>query len=212
MNVHWTDVRESMEVLTSIILKFKADDRIDVELAMGDKKHDSSRTKSIVSYIRDNRPGTGQNGADASIESAISRVLQKFIADHEHQRNSRIGRLRGGKKPLSLYILTNGVFPEHDHVEAPIKDAVEKMKRLGLEPDTIGLQFVRFGDDPGGIEKLRKVDDFEETRWDIVDTEKWDGNILKILLGPINRTFDYGQTQPTSMSPVGPYPRSMGSP
>ena len=175
MHEHWPNVRESVELLCEILFARKADNRIDVQLAMGDKNLNSSRVSHIVKYVREHPPGRGPGSADASIEYALGKVLRKFLEDLKHRRNSSRTRFSWSNiKPLSLYILTNGSFPYQDDVGAPIRDTIKDLQQMGLLTGFIGIQFVRFGEDPEGIQRLEYLDNLEDGRWDMVDTEKWD--------------------------------------
>ena len=188
MSDYWADVREEVDLLSNIIFHCKADNRIDIRLAMGDGTSNSSSADHLVQFVRSKSPGVGIHGAEASIQHVLEKVLQGWIKSTEQKRSSR--GWRSEKKPLSLYVLTTGNFPAGDDVELPIRQAIEDMKHIGLQHDHIGIQFVRFGDDPTGIARLNKLDNLEEGQWDIVDTEPWNGDVLKIFLGPINRTYD----------------------
>lgn len=201
---HWHNVRETVELLSEIVWACKADGRIDVGLAMGDEKCHSSHASRINKYVMSHVPAVGEASAEASIQFALGKLLQEFLKDLERKQNrTKIGPWRSDKKPLSLYVLTNGNFPEQDDVGMPIQHTIEAMKRLRLSEDYIGIQFIRFGDDAVGKARLDRLDNLEGQPWDIVDTERWDDNVLKLFLGPINPTFDGDASPVEQISPMG---------
>src|SRR3954468_24893223 len=98
---------------------------------------------------------------------------------------------------------------------APIEAMIEKQRQLGLPKEQVGIQFIRFGNDQAGIERLQYLDSGLRKkygkRWyvqglpslhdsnfsidtalgsrDIVDTEPFEnGNVWKMLLGAV---FDW---------------------
>ena len=106
-------------------------------------------------------------------------------------------RVRSGKmKPVSYFILTDAVWQEDSKVEQPICELLRDMS--GSPEDQVAISFVQFGDDEEGTQRLRFLDedlvgthgkDFGIDR-DVVDHTRWDGDVLKMVLGPMDSRFD----------------------
>ena len=62
------------------------------------------------------------------------------------------------QRPLSFYILTDGLWQPKSEVETVIEDVVERMKAHKLPKLHVGIQFIRFGDNPQAIADLAHLD------------------------------------------------------
>ena len=155
----------------------------------------------------------------STIDLSLDQILRKYQADLERQkeRKRKNGFLSRHKdvKPLSLYVFTDGAWEGCDAV-APVRAMIEKQKELKLPREQIGIQFIRFGDDPRGIEKLKYLDSGLRKKYtkkqyvsmspitsrvlytnfvlvlsDIVDSEPFiGGNVLKMFLAPVFAWYD----------------------
>jgi len=102
-----------------------------------------------------------------------------------------IGLLRGAPFVFTcLRMVSQGGLRPLGGVDEPIRIFVEKLKDLGLLDTQVGIQFIRFGNDERGMERLQKLDSDLHLPMDIVDTTPWDGNVWKMLLGAIDRDWD----------------------
>jgi hypothetical protein len=61
-------------------------------------------------------------------------------------------------KPTSIYIYTDGVWERDTNVERVIDGAIDHLYKRGQSSKTLMLQFVQFGDNEHGTEKLRYLD------------------------------------------------------
>ncbi|KAL8831869.1 MAG: hypothetical protein Q9191_000621 [Dirinaria sp. TL-2023a] len=96
-------------------------------------------------------------------------------------------------RPLSFYVLTDGRWQPQSDVGPVIKSLVESMKEHRLLKEHVGIQFIRFGDDPQAKARLEHLDHglgLQADDMDIVDTTPWDGNIWKHMLGALNPWYD----------------------
>ncbi|KAK6437371.1 hypothetical protein LTR95_006430 [Oleoguttula sp. CCFEE 5521] len=136
----------------------------------------------------------------------VGRLLVAYTKRVAGYRGSSQGSLRRmtmkatePPRPLSLYILTDGVWetPEHKgggYLEPEIRMLVQELIAAGLPRNQAGIQFIRFGNHEVGKQRLEHLDRLAEELklgCDIVDTEPVEGgNIWKMLLGAINENFD----------------------
>ncbi|KAK3667545.1 hypothetical protein LTR22_001723 [Elasticomyces elasticus] len=95
--------------------------------------------------------------------------------------------------PLTVYILTDGVWEGGGEPEVPIMAMVQTLVELGLPREQVGVQFIVFGENAAGKEHVKNVDNMQrayELELDIVDTEPANGNVWKMLRGAIDDIFD----------------------
>ena len=62
------------------------------------------------------------------------------------------------QRPLSFYILTDGIWQPKSEVRTVILDVVDKMRAHNLPRQHVGIQFIRFGDDLRAIAELGHLD------------------------------------------------------
>ena len=97
----------------------------------------------------------------STIDLRLDQILRKYQADLERQkeRKSKNSFWSNHKdvKPLSLYVFTDGAWEGCDAV-APIEAMIEKQTELKLPRTQVGIQFIRFGEDPRGKVKLQYLD------------------------------------------------------
>ena len=63
-----------------------------------------------------------------------------------------------GPRKLSLYVLTDGVWQTKTDLRQVIRTLVNHLIQNKLTNKQIGIQFIRFGDNPRGMRRLRKLD------------------------------------------------------
>ena len=155
----------------------------------------------------------------SNIDLSLDQILRKYQADLERQKERKSKNSFWSRdkdvKPLSLYVFTDGAWEGCDAV-APIEAMIEKQIDLKLPRTQIGIQFIRFGDDPEGIKKLKYLDSGLRRKYtkkqyvsmypfvfsvphnnhvfvlsDIVDSEPFaNGNVLKMFLAPVFAWYD----------------------
>jgi hypothetical protein len=81
-----------------------------------------------------------------------SHVMQTL----EAQKKQRPGRI--------IYVLTNGVWQDGPGVEEPIHKIKSMLHKNGQLDRKVGIQFVRFGEDPNGTARLSLLDSKANTR------------------------------------------------
>lgn len=102
------------------------------------------------------------------ILDAYSKKIKAYASGtHDDQSHSRrfhlpLGRSKAPKlpAPLSVYVLTDGVWQlgGDDDLEKTIKDLITNLRAAKCMRKQIGIQFIRFGNDPVGIERLNALD------------------------------------------------------
>lgn len=191
----------------SYILKDADKNGLDLYFTISEQfTNEEKHTSSLVRLVERHK----QNDPDASTE--INFRLNQILDKYKAKLDSNGWWPKKPPKPLSLYILTNGVWEAECKPEIPIKNVVQKLQDLRKDREQIGIQFISFGNDIVGMERLRHLDD-DLTRdlnldqyvspfphcclnvltpafSDIVDTTPWDDDICKMLLGHLNENMD----------------------
>ena len=187
MSNYWSEVKELLQVLAWLI-KRKDNDGFDVCFTVSAQDKNFKDTTSALKHVSNIIPQGVSN-----MNMRLSTILAKY-------------NLR--RKPLSLYIFTDGNWQHGSDAIAPIRNMVREMNKNNFPKERVGIQFIRFGDEPRGTARLNSLDshlgqrikkemtlaeptvDIRHRVFDIVDTEPYHGDIMKMLLGAINPWFD----------------------
>jgi hypothetical protein len=219
MRNHWIEVKELAEILVYMMKKYD-DDGLDVYTTISRRKEKVRDAAALVRVLDKVEP-QGQ--------SDFPGVLQEFIAPYLRSLNcpeKERSLLRHHKrvKPLSIYVFTDGVWQSDSDATDAIRRITETLDARGFDRSQILFQFIGFGNDQEGSERLATLDwlnqinglsmyvahktfpsDFEANaaiNRDIVDTIHWDRtvNIWKVLLGPTSVTWDGDRRAHDAMS------------
>lgn len=208
MNEHWTDVRELLDLL-GYIVKHYDDNGVDIYFTNSSSKHGSVKTTTELLRVFDLYAPYGVHDMSARLWSIVADYQEDLRKLHASR--SRLSRLSLRRvRPLSLYVLTDAVWQPVCDVSPVITSLVGSLTDLNLHKKQVGIQFIRFGHSSVGIERLEVLDRLKQKGYvdmyvchnfmdcaqaktesrDIVDTEPADGNVWKMLFGPINDWFD----------------------
>lgn len=194
MSKYWDDVEKCASLLAFCTTRFD-DDGIDLSFMFSNKEKNTKGYKSISKLVQGNRPPEHHTGSSQlNQKNNINAVLGKIL--REYQR--KIRAYAPHPKKLVLFVLTDGDWLPHSDAREPLRDLAKAIEKHELPQNQVGVQFIRFGNSKHGSKRLSDLDDFLPT--DIVDVEGWThGNVWKMLLGSINKDFDWAET-PNSMS------------
>ncbi|KIN03042.1 hypothetical protein OIDMADRAFT_18517 [Oidiodendron maius Zn] len=167
----------------SYIVKEMDKDGIDVYFTISEAHQKKVKKTSKLHSKVHHHVQHGHSTTDINIR--LTRILEEYKSNLETPR-----WYQARPKPLSLYILTDGMWEKDCTAVGPIENAVRKLEDLRKDDSQIGIQFISFGADSGGLKRLKYLDDELNLGRDIVDTEPCDGNVYKMLLGPISKSYD----------------------
>jgi len=196
MKKYWDEVIETFQGLAYMVKHFDPDG---IELLLTNSSEGGCRRhrSALINILRNIDPDGRCN-----MKNKISRILKQWFYEYDKPQKKwhRLSFTQGsGKKKegVSIYIFTDGVWQSGPEplceVEEAIKDIVNKLAARGLDADHVGIQFIRFGNDPKGRERLDRLDSRLQEfgiEKDIVDTEPSNGNVWKMLLGAIDPYWD----------------------
>lgn len=207
MKRRWHDVITFFSVFSYITKKHDSNGQ-EIYFTVSTNHVTFKKTKKAVSHLENMNPSSFSN-IDQSLEHILGRYREKL----DLQR--RFSLFKAAVKPLSLYVLTDAAW-QGDAIE-PIERMIDFQRAYKLPREQVGIQFIRFGNDPEGIQKLEYLDSGlrkkHTKKWyvlalpstlyqqfhtrsnivsrDIVDTEPFQGgNVLKMLLGATFGWFD----------------------
>ncbi|KAF1948009.1 kinase-like protein [Clathrospora elynae] len=191
MKQHWKSVKRVFEALAYLV---KGMDQDGIDLCFTNNCSEDGRDKDrkrLIKNLDRVRPG-GQ----CQMGIALSKILPKCYPDHAEKRASWYARAADNKPGVNIYIFTDGVWsngPDHlCGVQEHIKLLVDKLVEKG-RLQHVGIEFIRFGDDGVGKQRLSDLDDGlgkYNVQRDIVDTEPATGNVFKMLLGSTDSNWD----------------------
>lgn len=161
MRKHWDNVEQCASLLAFCTTPYDKNG-IDLRFMISGTKHNSNDYNSITRKVgRAQPPIVDSKFAQiANINNVLGGVLEKYQEKVEGRRRRSIISSAPRLKKLILFVLTDGLWGPHSDAEEPIKNLVERIRLCGLPGNQIGVQFIKFGDDPDGAERLQKLDDF----------------------------------------------------
>lgn len=153
MKQHWDDVIALFWEL-AYIAKRLDNNGLEMYFTVSEDIKSFKHTKPAVSHLTSMRQSTYSN-----IDMRLGQILRKYQKSLEPQKDWKraLGLKSESVKPLSLYIFTDAAWQGCDAV-APIEAMIEKLGQLALPKEQVGIQFIRFGNDPNGIKKLEYLD------------------------------------------------------
>lgn len=197
MNPYWSNVTKTFSAL-SYLVKRVDPDGIDLHFTNSLESHHSRRTRHLLEKVQRKKPA-----GRCDMKSRLGKILEPYRADlpkaleptrHKHFLGIDLRHWSSKGRSICIYVFTDGVWQGGlrplGGVDEPIRIFVDRLKELGLLDTQVGIQFIRFGNDERGMERLRKLDSDLDLPMDIVDTTPWDGNVWKMLLGAIDRDWD----------------------
>jgi hypothetical protein len=147
--------------------------------------------------------------ASCNIEIALCHVIDDIEDKLQSRRRSRysLTQLVSETKKVTIIVFTDGVWdtsmssPEDEQglslygVDVLIERCIKMMKDRGIGRPNVAFQFLQFGSDARGKERLRIFDDElekkpENRNFDIVDHKTTDDGIYDILIGPVHPHVD----------------------
>lgn len=167
---HWGNVCKTFEALSYMT---KAADPNGIELVLTSNPTEpeteaQGRTQKLVRFL--NAQNTRDRPGSCNMEDSLSTVFERIKAGlgggaaTSSSRKSLTFSLRRSTQArgVNVYIFTDGVWEGGDEtkcgVEGPITTLIKQMKSAGKDRTYVALQFIQFGDDRLGEERLDCLD------------------------------------------------------
>jgi hypothetical protein len=163
---HWDRLIVVLRVL-AYLLKSTDDDGMDLYFTISKDKQNAKTSSDLVQKLQ----GKKLKGS-SDIGSRLSTILhqyQVYLQEPAPNRRFSLKKMKPKtKKALNVYILTDGRWQPRSDATEPIASLITMLKTSGYPRKQVGIQFIRFGDDPGGIEKLNHLDSGLGLLWSVV--------------------------------------------
>ena len=163
MKDHWSEVNDVFELLAYMV-KETDPDGIELYFTNSDGKKKSKTTTELVQIVCDKFPNGNSN-----VKNRLDLILQGHLAKlHEYQAKlrrrksfipwSKMLGLPTAPLPLNIYILTDGVWQGQCDPSPMIRSTAQYLDENLYFKQQVGIQFIRFGDDPRGKRRLEFLD------------------------------------------------------
>lgn len=165
------------------------------------KKKQTKKRKDIIEMLRKAEPTSQCN-----MRYCLEQILEHWWSQNRQwletkfEKKTIMGLLRPDKaqrkRGLNVYVFTDGLWNESSGlggfcgVDAVVKKYYDKMIDHNVDSRTVGIEFIRFGNDPVGSARVQGLADQIRNLGaseNIVDTEPSNGNVWKMLLGSFDR-------------------------
>ena len=156
MRVHRKNVSKVVSLLT-YMLKDSDSDGLDVCFTQSTLKVNSRKSTKLSDAIS-HVPFQGTSDMRTRLSHILQEYKNKFgtVTTPSEPWYKRTRRPEA-QKPLSFYILTNGIWQPNE-VGPIIISLVDSMRAKQLPKEHVGIQFIRFGEDPHGVSRLNHLD------------------------------------------------------
>lgn len=129
-------------------------DGLDLYLTSSDERRHDMNTSKLLKHLDAHRPA-GQ--------SDMSDRLGSILQDYRAKLDAKARPRKFWEKPLEvrrlvIYVFTDAIWQPICHVDQPIRTMVDYLDQHGLRNAQVGIQFIRFGADQQGIERLQYLD------------------------------------------------------
>lgn len=160
-------VTEYVELL-SYLVKKKDKDGLDLHYfnsRPGESIFRCERSSALVTSVRQRR-FTGTSSPEGTLKKILDGYGKKLrehtacaIGASKRWSLHRSPRL---PKPLSVYVLTDAVWESpnspDEYLHETLRDLIQNLCDAGCHRTQVGIQFIRFGDNPYGVQRLKDLD------------------------------------------------------
>ncbi|OCT53406.1 hypothetical protein CLCR_09508 [Cladophialophora carrionii] len=188
MGEHWHKLERLLNGMIYMVKKKKLDlNGSELRFVMSDQCKEAQNTTPLINMVKARRE---KLSGQSNLAHRLERIFQAYC--------KKLQRCPTSTKSISLYIFTDGKWQpgarQLEEVANAIKGLIDFLQKKGYPKTTAGIQLIRFGNDPVGMERLRWLDEDlpkeHGLTWDICDTTPANDNVWKMLLGSINGYWD----------------------
>jgi hypothetical protein len=151
MKQYWDDLMRLVSIL-AYILKDSDPDGIDMFYTINSGKSIKSKNATTLERsVKETQPS-----AVSDISIALDTILGKYEAMLRRSRNKSKPSFYVPKEvlPLSLYVLTDGIWQPHCDAKRPIMNLMKALTDIDMDGQQCHLQFIRCGHNVESIQKL----------------------------------------------------------
>ena len=158
MKHHW----EEVITLVGILAYMAEADSNGLEMIFtnpASKSTTSRNSSELVASLENTKPA-GMSDISVHLKSILDQYKAKIL--EVYGAASRVtAKSRKNLRPLTLYVLTDGLWQPGCDVEEPIRDLIRTLSELisQVSRKQVGIQFIYFGNDAIGKARLKKLYD-----------------------------------------------------
>jgi hypothetical protein len=139
------------------LLKDSDPDGMDLLYTLSPEKQKSKKPDRLREHLR-----TVSCGGRTDISLRLSAILREYAENLQVQAKPQrifgISRKKKQTRPMNLYIFTDAVWQPHCDAAKPVKTLIRKLDELGFPEYQVGIQFIQFGQNQEGINRLEHLD------------------------------------------------------
>lgn len=197
-------MKDLVEILCSLVSDIDKDG-FDLSFTTGPVQLKQKSSARAVKSTLDNDQAKPSPDSHTDMSQALDRVLGHL--SRRLKSSSKNAKQNNTTKNFTLIVLTDGVWrgmkEPHAVEDTIIRRMNEITRQLGnatgnskKNSRAVTIQFIQFGRDEAATNRLHLLDQglIDVEIPDIIDTEPSNGNVLKMLLGSVEASFDYADT------------------
>ena len=151
MSVHWSEVKRVFGLL-SYMVRDCDPNGLDLYFTNTSKAFKSRNMNTLMGEL-----GTRTPKGLPDMSSRFGSIIEKYQSKFGKRKVANFFRESGPRK-LSLYVLTDAIWQPKIDLTTTIRTLVSSLEDHKLTNKQIGIQFIRFGNDPDGIKRLQTLD------------------------------------------------------
>ena len=151
MDAHWSQVKRVFGLL-SYMVRDCDPNGLDLYFTNTSKTFKSRNMSTLMGEL-----GTRTPKGLPDMRSRFGDIIEKYRSKFGKRKLKSLFRESDPRK-LSLYVLTDGVWQPKIDLTTTIRTLVSSLEDHKLTNKQIGIQFIRFGNDTNGINRLQELD------------------------------------------------------
>jgi hypothetical protein len=153
MSKHWGNVQKVFETLSYIVKEVDPDGFDLWFTGPGKPLKNCQKTTAPLQTVELRR----QQGT-TDITDKLNQIFEDYIEALHKPRTGFLAKLSKPVKPLSLYVLTDGVWEKDCNPSYLVENFVGELEKLRKVKGKVGIQFISFGQDSVGLERMELLD------------------------------------------------------
>ena len=156
MKAHWGEVIKIFGLLSYMVKRYDRDG-IDLHLTMSSKTWTSKKTTKLIEILKDRKDSLS---GKSDLKDRLGTMLEQYTNKLNQSQSSPNAKKLWAKRlrRYNIYVLTDAIWQPYCDPAPLIRTMVGTLENLKLHNAQIGIQFIRFGHDKDGIERLERLD------------------------------------------------------
>lgn len=153
MHQHWGNVQKVFEALSYVVKEVDPNGFDLWFTGPGEPLKNCQKTSAPLRAVE----GRMQQGT-TDITVKLTEIFDDYIEALKNPRTGILAMFSKPVKPLSLYVLTDGVWEKDCNPRTLVETFVGQLDSLHKGKGKVGIQFISFGQDPVGLERMDFLD------------------------------------------------------